>query len=57
VTQGRPIEIGTQGQDEADTGATAIYKIGEACQQHVDEVMADCIVLDQRKNFLELVGD
>ena len=51
------VEIGAQGQDQADVGAAARRRTGEARQQHIDEPMKERLVVDQGDDFLELVGD
>ena len=57
MTQRTAVEIGAQGKDQADVGTAARRRIGEACQQHVDETMKDRLVFDQGEGFLELIGD
>ena len=57
MQEGAAVEVGPQGQDQTDIGGTARRRIGEAGQQHVDETLTDGIVLDQREDFLELIGD
>ena len=57
MQQRAAVEIGAQCQDEADIGAATRCGVGEAGQQHIDEVLTDSVVSDQREGFLELIGD